>query len=324
MPTVSVGVPVFNGEKSILRCLEGLCNQTFEPFEVIILDNCSTDRTSEICLEFIRNRPNFRYSKNVSNIGGAENMNKALASASGDYFMWAAHDDFHDPDFLKTCVDILSTNPNAVLCNTGMNVCVDTISDISFRVNMRTFRSKRSRVSRFKEVYLRFPSPSFYGLYKTDVIRHIKPIQAILGAELFWALELSLHGEFVSSDSFLFYYINSLTQQNEYENNTDVKPKFTSRVLNYSFRYSEYFVIVHGSNLHLWEKIFLYLFLIGRAVSENLLRGGFTLLFLLFQNSPRILTFLAKRFLINPNYLIDDFTKFEKREVPRILNRWKF
>ena len=52
MPTVSIGVPVFNGESSILRCLEGLHNQTLQPYEVIILDNCSTDRTAEICLDF--------------------------------------------------------------------------------------------------------------------------------------------------------------------------------------------------------------------------------------------------------------------------------
>lgn len=324
MPMVSVGVPVFNGEKSILRCLEGLCNQTFQPYEVIILDNCSTDRTAEICLEFISNHPNFRYSRNISNIGGAENMNKALASASGDYFMWAAHDDFHDPDFINACVNTLSSNPAAVLCNTGMNVCVDTISDISFRVTMNTFRSQRSRVNRFKEVYLRFPSPSFYGLYRTDVIRYIKPIQPILGAELFWALELSLHGEFVSCDSFLFYYINSLTKKNEYENNGDLKPEFTTRVLNYSFRYAGYFGIVSGSELHPYEKFFLYSFLIRRAMGENVLRGFFTLLDLLFQNSPRIMTFLVKKFLINPNYLIDDSAKFEIREVPRILDRWKF
>jgi glycosyltransferase involved in cell wall biosynthesis len=324
MPTVSVGVPVFNGEKTILRCLKGLHNQTLQPFEVIILDNCSSDRTADICLDFVKDHPNFRYSRNDNNIGGAENMNRALASATGDFFMWAAHDDFHDPAFINTCVNIMSSHPSAVLCNTGMNVCVDTTNDISFKITMKTFRSEMSRVNRFKEVFLRYPSPSFYGLYRTKVLRGMKPIQPTLGAELAWALELSLHGEFVSCDSFLFYYINSLTQKNDYESIGDVKTKVAARFLNYLTRYIRYFEIVSDSELRLREKVVLYLFLFGRAVIENTMRAFFTLLVSQPKGRARLAPFLAKRFLVNPNYLIDNLGKFEMREIPRILDRWKF
>jgi len=324
MPTVSIGVPVFNGESSILRCLEGLHNQTLQPYEVIILDNCSTDRTAEICLDFAQKHPTFRYSRNDTNIGGAENMNRVLAAASGEFFMWAAHDDFHDPEFINSCVSILSSHPSAVLCNTGMNVCIDSISDISFRITMKTFSGQRSRVSRFKEVYLRFPSPGFYGLYRTEAIRCMKPIQPTLGAELPWALELSLHGEFVSCDSFLFYYINSLTQKNEYEGISSVKTKAKYRVLNYLSRYTGYFKIVSQSELYPQEKISLYLFLFWRAFIENVLRGFYTLMMFRTKRISRVAQLLAKKFLINPNYLIEDSFKFQKREIPRILERWKF
>ena len=181
-PTVTVGVPVFNGEKSILRCLSGLQSQTFQSFEVIILDNCSTDGTQEICLNFVKNYRNFTYLRNQRNIGGAANLNKALESAKGEYFMWAAHDDFHNPGFIESCVKLMSANPSAVLCNTGINVCIDSVYDITFRVTMKTFTNIQNRVDRFKEVYLRFPSPSFYGLYRTDMIRQIRNIQPIVGA----------------------------------------------------------------------------------------------------------------------------------------------
>lgn len=323
-PTVSVGVPVFNGEKSILRCLSGLQSQTFQSFEVIILDNCSTDRTQEICLNFVKNYRNFTYLRNQINIGGAANLNKALESAKGEYFMWAAHDDFHNPEFIESCVKLMSANPSAVLCNTGINVCIDSVYDITFRVTMKTFTNIQNRVDRFKEVYLRFPSPSFYGLYRTDLIRQIRNIQPIVGAEFPWALELSLLGNFVSSDSFDFYYINSRTEMNNHEFRVTNQYPIFSKFQNYISRKLTYIIIVSQSKLSITEKIELYFFMLSRFFIESISKLALTVIVRLTRNPDRIANFIVKSFLINPNYLIHNFDLFKNREFSRILNRWTF
>ena len=323
-PTVSVGVPVFNGEKSILRCLAGLQSQTCQSFEVIILDNCSTDGTEEICLNFVKSHPNFTYIRNHRNFGGAANLNRALGAAKGEYFMWAAHDDFHNPGFIKSCLKLMLTNPTAVLCNTGMNVCIDSVHDLTFRITMKTFKNIENRVKRFKEAYLRFPSPGFYGLYRTNIIRQIREIQPIVGAEYPWALELSLLGEFVSCDSFDFYYINSLTQINSYETRVTDEHTLLLKIQNYISRQLSYLAIVSRSELSIIEKIQLFLFIIGRFFLESTLKVFLTAMLRLTGSSSKIANFVVKRFLINPNYLVDDYELFKIREFPRILKQWTF
>ena len=52
-PKVSVGMPVYNGEKKLAKALESIINQTYTNIEIIISDNCSTDLTSEICQKYL-------------------------------------------------------------------------------------------------------------------------------------------------------------------------------------------------------------------------------------------------------------------------------
>ena len=52
MPKISIGMPVYNGEKYIKGAIDSLLAQTFTDFELIISDNCSTDKTSQICNEY--------------------------------------------------------------------------------------------------------------------------------------------------------------------------------------------------------------------------------------------------------------------------------
>ena len=51
-PKLSIGIPVYNGEKFIQKCLNSILNQTFTNFEIILSDNASTDSTTSICQEY--------------------------------------------------------------------------------------------------------------------------------------------------------------------------------------------------------------------------------------------------------------------------------
>ncbi|MCI0563749.1 MAG: glycosyltransferase, partial [Nitrososphaera sp.] len=68
-PQVSVGMPVYNGERYVKAALDAVLAQTFRDFELIISDNASTDATGEICREYAARDPRIRYSRNDENIG---------------------------------------------------------------------------------------------------------------------------------------------------------------------------------------------------------------------------------------------------------------
>lgn len=98
-PFVSVCIPVFNGENYLSNCIESILEQDYDNFEVLIMDNCSTDSTSSIVSSFEDNR--IRYIRNHVNIGALINFSKCVENAKGDYFVLLPHDDMLLPGCLK-------------------------------------------------------------------------------------------------------------------------------------------------------------------------------------------------------------------------------
>ncbi len=109
-------MPVYNGEAYIVDAVESLLAQTLPDFALVIVDNASTDRTSEICHAFAARDSRVHYHRNPRNVGLAANWNLAFDLApTARYFKWAAHDDIHAPTFLARCVKALDERPEAVL-----------------------------------------------------------------------------------------------------------------------------------------------------------------------------------------------------------------
>lgn len=92
-PVVSIGMPVYNGERFIRDALNSLLAQTFTDFELIISDNASTDATGSICRDYAKQDSRIRYIRQHENLGVLPNFQFVLNEARGEYFMWAACDD---------------------------------------------------------------------------------------------------------------------------------------------------------------------------------------------------------------------------------------
>ena len=111
-PCVSIGLPVYNGERFLTEAIESLLSQTYQDFELIISDNASTDRTEEICRKYAAQDPRIRYSRNAANIGGTNNANLTFELAHGEYFRWAADDDRCAPTLVERLVEELDKRPD--------------------------------------------------------------------------------------------------------------------------------------------------------------------------------------------------------------------
>jgi glycosyltransferase involved in cell wall biosynthesis len=104
-PLVSIGMPVFDGERFVGEALESLLAQDYPHFELIVSDNASQDRTEEICREYQQRDRRIRYIRQQENRGSPWNFAFVARESRGDYFLWAAHDDLWHPTFLRKCLE---------------------------------------------------------------------------------------------------------------------------------------------------------------------------------------------------------------------------
>jgi glycosyltransferase involved in cell wall biosynthesis len=114
-PTVTLGVPTFNGAATLVATIQQLAGQDFQSIEILISDNCSTDDTRRVGEELAAAFEDVRYRRLDSHVAAHRNFGEVLRHARGRYFMWASDHDFWSPTFVSECVAALDKNEAAVL-----------------------------------------------------------------------------------------------------------------------------------------------------------------------------------------------------------------
>ncbi len=118
-PRLSLGLPVYNGERFLPACLDSIFSQTWDNFEIIACDNASTDSTGAILADYAARDARLRIHRADANRGAAANFNWTFELARGELFKWCAADDVLQPTFLARCIEALDTDPSAVLAWSG-------------------------------------------------------------------------------------------------------------------------------------------------------------------------------------------------------------
>jgi glycosyltransferase involved in cell wall biosynthesis len=204
-PLVSIGVPVYNGERFLAHTLDTLLGQTLGDLELVISDNASTDRTAEICREYEARDARVRYIRQPTNIGAPRNWNFVADQARGRYFLWSSANDFHDPGMLEKCVAALAADPLAVLCY-GRTCMVDEDTG-ERRPFAHDFSLMEARPSeRFKTLRrsLVLNNPQM-GVIRLDVLRRTRGDRAYPHGDLVLTAELALYGRFLLLPDVLLY-----------------------------------------------------------------------------------------------------------------------
>lgn len=114
LPYVSVGIPVYNGDKFLKKALISITFQSYKNLEIIISNNCSTDNSLQI-MEKFKNLDNriviYNQTKKLSLM---DNFRFVLEKSKSNYFMWAACDDFRSRHFIKKNLEFLEKNTDFV------------------------------------------------------------------------------------------------------------------------------------------------------------------------------------------------------------------
>jgi glycosyltransferase involved in cell wall biosynthesis len=199
-----VGLPVFNGERFLARAIDTLLAQTYRDFELIIVDNASTDATGAICRAYAERDRRVHYWRNDKNLGAMGNFRRVFELSRGELFKWAAHDDEHEPEFVERCVTALDRDPGLVLAYTRtrdidergrtlgiLSTGLDTNSDdVAFR-----FRSLVRRD---------YPCVLAFGVARADILRRTRLLQAYADCDRVLNAEIGLAGRILELPEPLF------------------------------------------------------------------------------------------------------------------------
>ena len=195
-PKVSIGLPVYNGEKYLAETLDGILAQTYQDFELIISDNASTDRTPEICQAYVQKDQRIRYHRNEKNLGAAPNHNLVFRLAKGEYFKWAGYDDQISPDFLSKCVEVLDHNPEVVLCMPQTKL-IDGDGKPLGEYEYKADADLPDPRKRFQNFILKNESGNYvYGLMRVSGLAKTAPHGSYPSSDLVFLSELALYGRY--------------------------------------------------------------------------------------------------------------------------------
>ncbi len=107
-------MPVYNGEKYLREAIDSILNQTYENFEIIIVNDGSIDATESIILSY--NDKRIKYIKNVSNLGLIQSLNSGIELAKGSFIARMDADDISLPNRLKHQLEFMLLNPKVGVC----------------------------------------------------------------------------------------------------------------------------------------------------------------------------------------------------------------
>lgn len=204
-PRVSLGLPVFDGERYLAEALDCALAQTCRDFEIVISDNASTDATEAICRDYAGRDPRIRYHRSPENRGAAWNFNHTLALARGAYFKWMAHDDRMAPTFLERCVSVLDEEPDVVLAyprSAQIGEHGERIGPVEFELH----GDAREPHERFRhQICVHHRCFHVFGLMRTEVLRRTRAIDTYVGSDRVLLAHLALLGRLHEVPEELFF-----------------------------------------------------------------------------------------------------------------------
>jgi glycosyltransferase involved in cell wall biosynthesis len=207
IPKISVGMPVYNGERYLSSAIESVLNQSFGDFELIIADNASTDHTEAICREYALRDSRIRYIRNKVNIGAAGNYNLLFEQARAKYFRWFNADDLSSPRLHELCYEALEANPSASMAY-GKTDLIDGEGELIDHYDDQLDLRQISAYERLKEFFLRVgQTNAIYGLMRSSALKRT----SLMGRGSFPAAdtnlmgEMAIHGQIVEISETLFF-----------------------------------------------------------------------------------------------------------------------
>jgi glycosyltransferase involved in cell wall biosynthesis len=184
-PLVSVLMTSYNREKYVAQSIESVLNSTYTNFELVIVDDCSTDKTVEIIKQYASKDDRIKLNVNAKNLGQFKNRNLVASYATGKYLKYLDSDDFLYPTGLEVLVNMMEQFPDA---GYGLSIPQDNSRPSPFILSPE--ESYRYNY----EKYAIFSKSPLASIIKRDAFEKIKgfTVEAVCGDFALW-LEMASH-----------------------------------------------------------------------------------------------------------------------------------
>lgn len=211
-PMVSIIVPVYNGEKSIERCLRSIQNQSYTNIEVIVVNDGSTDHTEKVIKKYVEEDTRFHYIKK-DNTGVSDSRNIGMASAKGEYFQFVDGDDWLVKRATEEFVRTAQLYDCDMVISDFYRVCGRKIM-VKGHIDMGPVITR----TKFAEYMMKAPANFYYGVlwnkfFKADIIRKFS---LVCDTDLDWCEDFRFNLEYLQYvgnvgviDRPLYYYVKT-------------------------------------------------------------------------------------------------------------------
>ncbi|MBQ3039436.1 MAG: glycosyltransferase [Alphaproteobacteria bacterium] len=122
MPRVSIVLPCYNGARFLSQSINSILSQTFSDWELIIVNDCSTDTTLDIANEYARQDKRICVVNNQTNQKLPASLNIGFKKATGEYLTWTSDDNIAKSNWLDVLVNYLDTNPDTDMVSANMDI----------------------------------------------------------------------------------------------------------------------------------------------------------------------------------------------------------
>ncbi len=227
---VSVILPTYNGELFIADTLQSVLDQTYKNLEVIIVDDCSTDKTVKIIKSF--NDERIKLYVNEKNLGIGENSNKALSLATGEFIMMQDHDDISSPSRAELQYKCLVDNPDVTGVALHVKSFIDTPPDDIYKKSDNYNIDKNSRELKALGLYHFLTHPTLF--YRRSILEKLDSYYSskfTIAGDLYFIEQLNLAGAswILLKDDLLAYRVHKTMTTAKYK-----KPQIYREVLEIS------------------------------------------------------------------------------------------
>jgi glycosyltransferase involved in cell wall biosynthesis len=201
-PKVTIGMPVFNGDRFLAESIESALSQKFGDFEFIIADNSSTDGTSDICQSYAKKDSRIKYVRHPRNLGAAKNYNYVFHCSSSPFFCWLACDDILHSDFLDACLDgFVQSSVSPVLVYPNFQFIDEQGVALEGRNRKSPHTLSRSPVERLNHA---LDNEGFmialFGLFRRDLLKKTRLIGSFASSDYVLLSECALIGPILKLD----------------------------------------------------------------------------------------------------------------------------
>ena len=155
IPDISVLLSVYNSENYISESIESILDQSYANFELIIVDDCSTDGSFEICKSYANKDRRIVLLRNSVNLGGCQTLNEGLKHTRGKYVARQDNDEWSYPDRLAKQIKFMEDNPEVGVLGGSMEI----INEMGEIVGKRNYKTTDSSIRKYIFRYSPFSHP---------------------------------------------------------------------------------------------------------------------------------------------------------------------